>query len=96
MERIAASSEILRSLAERGALCLAATHDGELCNFLEDWYEQYHCTEKVLRCSRQQNSSRNRLGKKNRARGYTPVFTFVLQYDIMQKKRQIAIERRGQ
>lgn len=34
VERIAASSQILEKIAHRGALCLAATHDIELCDLL--------------------------------------------------------------
>ncbi len=47
VERIAASSVILRTLSETGALCLAATHDTELCNLLEAWFSLYHFEEQV-------------------------------------------------
>ena len=47
VERIAASSEVLRALADAGALCLAATHDIELCGLLEDRYRLYHFEEEV-------------------------------------------------
>lgn len=46
-ERIAASGELLRALAEGGDLCFAATHDIELTYSLEDIYENYHFTEQV-------------------------------------------------
>lgn len=46
VERIAASSEILKHLAGQGVLCLAATHDGELCDLLSSQYEMYHFEEK--------------------------------------------------
>lgn len=49
VERIAASCEVLRALAARGALCLAATHDAELCGLLEDAYDQFHFEELVGR-----------------------------------------------
>lgn len=47
VERIAASSEILLSLAQQGFLCLAATHDGELCDLLTEWYDLYHFEEYI-------------------------------------------------
>lgn len=47
VERIAASSEVLSVLAERGALCLAATHDLELCVLLKACYHLYHFEETV-------------------------------------------------
>lgn len=48
VERIAASSEILKSLANHGVLCLAATHDGELCDLLSSQYEMHHFEEKIV------------------------------------------------
>ena len=45
IERIAASSEILRTLAVPGALTFAATHDIELSYILEDCYKNYHFEE---------------------------------------------------
>lgn len=47
IERIAASSEVLKVLAENGALCLAATHDIELCGLLEKQYAMYHFEEEI-------------------------------------------------
>lgn len=47
VERIAASSAVLQSLAKSGALCLAATHDVELCALLREGYGMYHFEEKV-------------------------------------------------
>lgn len=47
VERIAASTQILKSLAEQGVVCVAATHDIELTMLLEQWYENYHFTEIV-------------------------------------------------
>ena len=46
-ERIAASSRILRYLAEKKALVFAATHDLELTSLLSDVYENYHFSEQV-------------------------------------------------
>ena len=47
VERIAASCEVLRSIPQGNALCLAATHDGELCTLLAGRYDLYHFTETV-------------------------------------------------
>lgn len=47
VERIAASSAILQSLSDAGALCLAATHDTELCSLLEGRFSLYHFEEQV-------------------------------------------------
>ena len=47
VERIAASAEVLRALYEKGVLCLAATHDIELCALLKEKYALYHFEETV-------------------------------------------------
>ncbi len=47
IERIAASTQILRSLYDRGTLCFAATHDIELTELLQDVYENYHFEEEI-------------------------------------------------
>ncbi|MBR5420704.1 MAG: hypothetical protein IK115_06105 [Lachnospiraceae bacterium] len=47
IERIAASTRILKSMAERGFLVLAATHDIELCELLEKEYNNYHFEEEI-------------------------------------------------
>ncbi|MBE6989909.1 MAG: hypothetical protein E7426_04080 [Ruminococcaceae bacterium] len=47
VERIAASSEVLRSMTGGDILCLAATHDVELCALLEDRYRLFHFEEQV-------------------------------------------------
>lgn len=47
VERIAASSTILSVIADEGALCLAATHDIELCELLSKKYEMYHFEEQI-------------------------------------------------
>lgn len=47
VERIAASSQVLYSLAKKNTLCFAATHDIELTHMLEDCYENYHFEEQV-------------------------------------------------
>ena len=46
-ERIAASSQILKSFAENGVLCFAATHDLELTELLKDEFDNYHFSEDV-------------------------------------------------
>lgn len=48
LERIAASSEILVSLARKNVLCFAATHDIELTHILEDDYSNYHFQEQIV------------------------------------------------
>jgi DNA mismatch repair ATPase MutS len=45
VERIAASSQILKSLAGRNVICFAATHDIELTKMLESFYDNYHFQE---------------------------------------------------
>ena len=47
LERIAASSRILASLASVNALCFAATHDIELTYILEKYYSNYHFRERI-------------------------------------------------
>lgn len=47
VERIAASSQILKYMAGRQALCFAATHDIELTHILENYYDNYHFQEQV-------------------------------------------------
>ena len=47
VERIAASSEILKSVSASKALVFAATHDIELTTLLSGQYDNYHFQEKV-------------------------------------------------
>ncbi len=47
VERIAASSEILKELAKKDTICFAATHDIELTKILENEYHNYHFEEEV-------------------------------------------------
>jgi energy-coupling factor transporter ATP-binding protein EcfA2 len=49
VERIAASSQILRVLVQKpyGAYCFAATHDRELTQLLAQLYENYHFEERI-------------------------------------------------
>ena len=47
LERIAASSRILLSLAKKNVLCFAATHDIELTHILEHYYSNYHFQERI-------------------------------------------------
>ncbi len=47
VERISASSQILKVFAEKGAMVFAATHDIELTSILENIYSNYHFTEEV-------------------------------------------------
>ena len=47
VERIAASTQILKSLAGKNVLCFAATHDIELTHLLEAYYNNYHFEEEI-------------------------------------------------
>ncbi len=47
VERIAASTQILKSLRGSEILCFAATHDIELTRLLEEEYDNYHFSEVV-------------------------------------------------
>ncbi len=47
VERIAASTQILKGLSRKGALCFAATHDVELTYLLEDTFDNYYFKEEV-------------------------------------------------
>lgn len=47
VERIAASAEILKSLAGEKVLCFAATHDIELTHLLEGTFDNYHFQEEI-------------------------------------------------
>ncbi len=48
IERIAASSRILKNLATSNAMSFAATHDIELTYILEKYYSNYHFQEQVV------------------------------------------------
>lgn len=45
VERIAASSQILKSMNGKNVICFAATHDIELTRILKDCYDNYHFQE---------------------------------------------------
>ena len=47
VERIAASTQIMRMLAAGHALCFAATHDVELTKLLGQEYDNYHFEERI-------------------------------------------------
>ena len=47
VERIAASTQILKSLGSSGILCFAATHDIELTELLQGDFDNYHFEEDV-------------------------------------------------
>lgn len=47
VERIAASAQILKSFAKKGALSFAATHDIELTYMLKNYYDNYHFREEI-------------------------------------------------
>lgn len=48
VERIAASAQILKSLAKESVICFAATHDIELTHMLENCYDNYHFQETIM------------------------------------------------
>lgn len=48
VERICASTQILKWIAGKNALCFAATHDIELTHFLEGIYDNYHFEERII------------------------------------------------
>lgn len=48
VERIAASSRVLHSVASENALMFAATHDIELTYMLQEQFENYHFEEQIL------------------------------------------------
>ncbi|MDE7285304.1 MAG: hypothetical protein K2N55_00465 [Lachnospiraceae bacterium] len=47
VERIAASTQILKSLCRNNCICFAATHDIELTHLLDEIYCNYHFSEKI-------------------------------------------------
>lgn len=47
VERIAASTQILKSLNRPGVCCFAATHDIELTELLKEEYDNYHFEEEI-------------------------------------------------
>lgn len=47
VERIAASTQILKSLSGKNILCFAATHDIELTELLKEEFDNYHFEEEV-------------------------------------------------
>lgn len=47
VERIAASTQILKSLSYSNIICFAATHDIELTDLLKHQYENFHFTEEI-------------------------------------------------
>lgn len=47
IERIAASTQILKSISLKNSMCYAATHDIELTYLLEEYYSNYHFEEEI-------------------------------------------------
>jgi DNA mismatch repair ATPase MutS len=47
IERISASSQVLKFLSDNNCISVTATHDIELTHILEDYYENYHFQEKI-------------------------------------------------
>lgn len=69
VERIAASSEILKYLKDKNVLCFAATHDIELTAILSGCYDNYHFRKKsrtamfplILSCLKDRRRQETRL-----------------------------------
>ena len=49
IERIAASTQILKTMSGGNIMCLAATHDVELTKTLEKEYDNYHFEESLVK-----------------------------------------------
>ena len=49
VERIAASTQILKSMSSKKIVCFAATHDVELTKTLEKEYDNYHFEEAMVK-----------------------------------------------
>lgn len=47
VERIAASAAVLKYLRRQNCICIAASHDMELTQILQNEYENYHFTEQI-------------------------------------------------
>lgn len=47
IERISSSAEILKYINDRPGICIAATHDREICEILKKSYDFYHFSESV-------------------------------------------------
>lgn len=47
IERISASSQVLKFLSDNNCISVTATHDIELTHILEDYYDNYHFQEKI-------------------------------------------------
>lgn len=47
VERIAASSNILKHVSKMNCICIAATHDVELTHILEKYFKNYHFQERI-------------------------------------------------
>ena len=48
IERIAASTQILKTMTNKNIICMAATHDVELTKTLEREYDNYHFEESII------------------------------------------------
>jgi len=89
VERIAASSRILKSLTGEDVLCFAATHDIELTHLLENDYDNYHFEETI----ENGDISFNYLLKKGRAESRNAIRLLeVMGYDgkVIREAEQLA------
>ena len=91
VERIAASSQILKSLNSENSMCFVATHDIELTSLLEDRYENYHFREEVT--DGDVTFSYQLLPGKATTRNAIRLLSIMgYQEDIIQKAEQMALE----
>ena len=91
VERIAASSQILKSLNSENSMCFVATHDIELASLLEDRYENYHFREEVT--DGDVTFSYQLLPGKATTRNAIRLLSIMgYQEDIIQKAEQMALE----
>ena len=91
VERIAASSQILKSLNSENSMCFVATHDIELTSLLEDQYENYHFREEVT--DGDVTFSYQLLPGKATTRNAIRLLSIMgYQEDIIQKAEQMALE----
>ncbi len=87
VERIAASTQILKHFSERGILCFAATHDIELTHLLEKEYENYHFEEEVRL---EETGQSEEDGKKGFVQGEV-VFSYELKQGRAQSRNAIRL-----
>ena len=89
VERIAASTQILKGMSDRNIICLAATHDMELTEILEKTYENYHFEESIVHGD-VQFSYQLKKGKANTRNAITLLEKMGYEQDFVEKARNMA------